>query len=626
MGQSIFINFDSESLTGSRCRAADDLRSRKFSPMVAGDSLVFDLFLTGVDGLLNIQNYSVVRMGVGNLNARPESGTYSVGAVSLDYNNNAADLETAIETATGNGCVVVQLSPFVFKVTFDAVGAQTIPSIDESDLTPRSTVDRQTLQTGDATTREIWLWRLYANPIAFTDVFVDVAGNGAQGTLALSTAGIYDLLGDNTSVKTFFEIELTDSAGDIVTVMQTEIVLTGEVIGNGFAGYIPSATQIPPAATEFLASFGNLTNTVDPQPEPTISEGLLTLGSATAIPLNYFLRMPQGSVDGYTLRASYGGYATWQPTNISYPYSTSFENGVAIIRDLAATSGATGWSADPLLTSVFIGSNCKEVGDNTFAGSVNLKQVSISYTERTYVTETSNLGANAFNNCTGLEKVELPYGFETIGNSAFENCTSLESFDFPSSVYLIGTSSFRNTGLISVNTKLPDQLYDLGNYAFAYCTALESVSFHTQYFSRIGSGCFRGSTILHTASFSENDQIESFAFEGCISLINLELANDMYFHDTLTLLGESCFRNCTALTTVNIPESPQGGCTFEAACFRDCTNLSNINCFILNAPILTGANHFLNVATTEIHVRVGAQNYGTTWAGLTVVYDLPESA
>jgi hypothetical protein len=254
MGQSIFINFDSESLTGSRCRAADDLRSRKFSPMVAGDSLVFDLFLTGVDGILNIQDYSVVRMGVGNLNARPESGTYSVGAVSLDYNNSAADLETAIETATGNGCVVVQLSPFVFKVTFDAVGAQTIPSIDESDLTPRSTVDRQTLQTGDATTREIWLWRLYANPIAFTDVFVDVAGNGAQGTLALSTAGIYDLLGDNTSVKTFFEIELTDSAGDIVTVMQTPIVLTGEVIGTGFSGYIPAPTGLSGDIQSFLAS------------------------------------------------------------------------------------------------------------------------------------------------------------------------------------------------------------------------------------------------------------------------------------------------------------------------------------------------------------------------------------
>lgn len=254
MGQNLFINFDSETLTNSRCRAADDLRSKKFSPFVAGDSLVFDLFLTGTEGLLNIQDYPVVRMGVGDLNARPESGTYEVGGFSLDYNHSAAELEATIESATGNGCTVVELAPFVFKVSFDAVGAQTVPAIDSSDLTPRSTVDRQTLQLGDATTKEIWLWRLYANPVAFTDAFTNIAGDGVRGTIPLSTAGIYDLLGDATSVKTFFEIELTDSLGDIITVLQTRIDLTGEVIGEGFAGYIPAPTPLSGDIQAFLAS------------------------------------------------------------------------------------------------------------------------------------------------------------------------------------------------------------------------------------------------------------------------------------------------------------------------------------------------------------------------------------
>ena len=254
MGQNLFINFDSETLTNSRCRAADDLRSKKFSPFVAGDSLVFDLFLTGTEGLLNIQDYPVVRMGVGDLNARPESGTYEVGGFSLDYNHSAAELEATIESATGNGCTVVELAPFVFKVSFDAVGAQTVPAIDSSDLTPRSTVDRQTLQLGDATTKEIWLWRLYANPVAFTDAFTNIAGDGVRGTIPLSTAGIYDLLGDATSVKTFFEIELTDSVGDIITVLQTRIDLTGEVIGEGFAGYIPAPTPLSGDIQAFLAS------------------------------------------------------------------------------------------------------------------------------------------------------------------------------------------------------------------------------------------------------------------------------------------------------------------------------------------------------------------------------------
>jgi hypothetical protein len=288
MGQSIFINFDSETLT-SRCRGLDDLRTRKFSPFVAGDSIVFDLFLTGTSGLLNIQDYTT-RIGVGNLNARPESGEYLVGGFTLDYNNSAVDLEATIESATGNGCSVIELSPFVFKVSFDAVGAQTIPAIDSSDLSPRSTVDRQTLQVGDATTKEIWLWRLYANPIAFTDVFTNIAGDGVQGTIALSTAGIYDLLGDNASVKTFFEVELTDSVGDIITVMQTSIVLTGEVIGEGFTGYIPSPSM-PAEATTFLESF----------PDPTIV-GDLTVGG---------FALPTGAADGYVLTSNASGSGSW---------------------------------------------------------------------------------------------------------------------------------------------------------------------------------------------------------------------------------------------------------------------------------------------------------------------------
>ena len=254
MGQNLFINFDAESLNSSRCISANDLRNKRFSTFVAGDSLVFDLFLTGFEGLLNIQDYPVVRMGIGNLNARPESGTYEVGGFSLDYNHSAAELEATIESATGNGCTVVELSSFVFKVSFDAVGAQAIPAIDSSDLTPRSTVDRQTLQLGDATTKEIWLWRLYANPVAFTDSFSNIAGDGVRGTIALSTAGIYDLLGNSTSVRTFFEIELTDSVGDIITVLQTRIDLTGEVIGEGFAGYIPSPTPLSVDIQDFLAS------------------------------------------------------------------------------------------------------------------------------------------------------------------------------------------------------------------------------------------------------------------------------------------------------------------------------------------------------------------------------------
>jgi hypothetical protein len=607
MGQSIFIN--------SRCRAIDDLRTRKFSPFVAGDSLVLDLFLTGTTGLLNIQDYSTVRVGIGNLNARPESGTYLVGGFTLDYNHSGAELEATIESVTGNGCSVVELSPFVFKVSFDAVGAQTIPAIDSADLTPRSTVDRQTLQAGDATTKEIWLWRLYANPIAFTDVFTNIAGNGVQGTIALSTAGIYDLLGDNASVKTFFEVELTDSVGDIITVMQTSIDLTGEVIGEGFSGYIPSPSsgypaQLSETASDFLYSFANSDLANDSLPE---IDARFTITNSNS--LGYALRLPDRSSDGYILRSDAGGNVTWSKPAPSFPYTTSIKNGVATTEDLSSTTGASGFSGDLLLTSIYAGSNLTDLGANTFSGSSNLTQA--------IITAPQNLSDNLFLNCSSLAKLELPYGVEFTGNSTFKNCTSLASFDFPDSMYLTGTDSFRGcTSLVNIGSAFPSLMNTIGNYSFADCTSLETAIFDVADFYQVQTGAFRGCTSLQRFRCNYIDAIGGFAFEGCTSLTILEFGN---YDEGLEELGESCFRNCTLLTIIDIPSNSIGVTqTFQAAVFRDCTSLVTINLYALTPPTLVGSNHFLNVATTEIHVRAGATGYGTTFGGLTVVYDLPE--
>jgi len=265
MGQEVFINFDVEDLKNARCRAADDLRIKKFAQLVSGDSTVYDLFLTGSSGLLNIQDYAAVRMGVGNLNQRPDSGNYTIGgSETLSYNHSAAELEAAIETITGNSCTVVQLTNFVFKITFDSVGAETVPSIDSGNLVPASSVTATVLTEGDATNQEQWLWRIYRNALAFTDSFTNISGQGIQGTLSLATPGIYDLLANGTNVQTNFEIEATDTTGNVQTIAQIPIKLNGEVIGTGFEGTVPSARTLDPSAVSFLNSF----------PDPTIKDSL----------------------------------------------------------------------------------------------------------------------------------------------------------------------------------------------------------------------------------------------------------------------------------------------------------------------------------------------------------------
>lgn len=264
MGQSIFINFDSDDLTSARARSETDLRRQDFAQFVAGDSLELDLFLVGNSGLLDIQSYSEVRVGIGNLDSRPTSGSYTIASTNtLDYNHNAADLEAIVDSAVA-ASTVTELSSFVFKVQFDDVGAQTIPAIDDSLLVPNSTVSVTKLVVGDATTKETWLWRIFQNPAAFTKTFTNISGSGVQGTLSLATAAIYDLLGTNTDVKTFFEVELTDASGNVQTVLQADVKLNGEVIGHNFAGIVPTSPSIPTSATAFLESF----------PEPTIMDQL----------------------------------------------------------------------------------------------------------------------------------------------------------------------------------------------------------------------------------------------------------------------------------------------------------------------------------------------------------------
>ena len=237
MGLSIYANIDAVSLMTARVQSSTDLRPKNFKQLAAGDRTVVDVYLTGQDGLMNIQDYPTRRLGYGQLNARPTGGTFDLGSqTGLAFDITAAALETAIEAEVA-ACTITELASFVFKVKFDANGAQTLPSVDASNLTPASTVNIQRLVEGDASTQEQWLIRIFQNPIALIDsTWTDIAGNGVRGALNLGTEGIYDLLGNQTIVESTIELELTDADGDVQTIFQVPITITGEVIGQGVTG------------------------------------------------------------------------------------------------------------------------------------------------------------------------------------------------------------------------------------------------------------------------------------------------------------------------------------------------------------------------------------------------------
>ena len=79
----------------------------------------------------------------------------------------------------------------------------------------------------------------------------------------------------------------------------------------------------------------------------------------------------------------------------------------------------------------------------------------------------TQIGYDAFNDCTELTSITIPDGVTIIGNSAFSDCTSLETVTIPNSVTHIYTRAFYNCTSLKEVT-IPASVTDIGDEAFGY--------------------------------------------------------------------------------------------------------------------------------------------------------------
>jgi hypothetical protein len=150
----------------------------------------------------------------------------------------------------------------------------------------------------------------------------------------------------------------------------------------------------------------------------------------------------------------------------------------------------------------------------------------------------------------------------------------------------IGGGAFFLSGITSI--VIPDSVTVMGSQAFFVCQSLTSAT--------IGNGL---------------SVIPSEAFSGCTSLASVTLGSNV------TIIGWGAFRS-TALTSVTLPASVTD---IEDAAFYSSYALSSVSCLAMTAPSV-GTQAFDSIAATEIHVPAGASGYGSTFGGLTVIYDL----
>tara|TARA_R110002020_G_scaffold470863_1_gene697099 strand:- start:1347 stop:2060 length:714 start_codon:yes stop_codon:yes gene_type:complete len=234
--ESIYVNADADSLADSRVISSTNNTQKPFQKFVAGDLRALNLYFSdGAGAYVDVSSYSAVRVGVGGINNRPTGGTWEFAHGGndddLDYDVSAASLEATLDAAPYSLAVSV-ISPVagVWIVKFDAVGAQTLPTLDASSLTPDSSASVARLVTGDGSTKEEWIIRLFQTPWAYSETWSNVT-NGKSGTLDFTTENLYKAMGTEDSLAGYFEIELTDASSNVRTVIQSPVTIVGPVIG-----------------------------------------------------------------------------------------------------------------------------------------------------------------------------------------------------------------------------------------------------------------------------------------------------------------------------------------------------------------------------------------------------------
>ena len=188
-----------------------------------------------------------------------------------------------------------------------------------------------------------------------------------------------------------------------------------------------------------------------------------------------------------------------------------------------------------------------------------------------------SVGMEAFAYCTSLKKVHLPETLAFIGQWAFRYCTSLESISLPDGLQTVHGDSFEDcTALkeikVSKNSekfKTVDGILYRKNGILVRCPAALKVK---------KAVLESGTTSVERYAFSDNSYIEevdlqgiseipSYLFKDCTALKTVNIPQ------TVTNIGDGAFWKCIALEELTLPD---GLLTLGASAFNECKLLRSI--------------------------------------------------
>ena len=194
------------------------------------------------------------------------------------------------------------------------------------------------------------------------------------------------------------------------------------------------------------------------------------------------------------------------------------------------------------LYAVTLPASLQTIGDHAFEAS-NVQEAVLPAGLKT-------IGAYAFRHCSNITRVTLPDGLTTLGEGAFQQCEALVTADLMNPMEITSIPRYAFDGCSGLrNVYLPFFIEAVGDYAFRGCASLRQIQFVAPT-KTIGAYAFSGCRSLKSLDLFKCENfttIGEYAFSGCTSLKSLNLPK------SLETIGEYAFSGCQAISVISSP-------------------------------------------------------------------------
>lgn len=229
-----------------------------------------------------------------------------------------------------------------------------------------------------------------------------------------------------------------------------------------------------------------------------------------------------------------------------------------------------------VLTSVQIPDTVTEIGSNAFYNCTSLESVTIQdnkpscvkkigrqafmfcsvLTDIPILDSVTEIDSEAFHHCEELDTVTIPEGVTSVADGMFRYCYNLHTVTLPDSVTAIEERAFTGTALTQIH--IPANVAQIGTDAFSECFALSAITSDSESYPSIDNVLYEkaanGDYALIRYPSQRADpafkipngvaRIETHAFAGCARLERIAIPS------SVTKISEYAFSSCESLKTV----------------------------------------------------------------------------